>query len=267
MTAPRLLRWVAAAEPDLVLVCDHLDPVRVPRSHVPLRLDRCVAELPDHWIPEVLACGAPTVAVVCDESTRIIDALRHSLPERLVPAPARRVLRAAEEIFADRVPLPRRALLGLAVDTPLPLDVDLPDAERLERALQALDVELHLSVALTVRDCTACGVCVKACSTGALSLIEVSESSTALLHDASLCQGDQRCVDLCPAQAITVAGSDGGAGLQTLETVPTTRCSSCRARFRGNGTELCPPCSFRAANPFGSRMPPGMAPHRDSAPD
>lgn len=267
MTTRRLLQWVAAAEPDVVLVCDHLDPVRAPRSHVPLRLDRCVAKLPDQWIPEVLACGAPTVAVVCDESTRVIDALRESLPDRLVPAPARRVLRAAEEIPADRTPLPRRALLGLSGDTSLPLDVDLPDAERLERALQVLGVELSLSVELIARDCTACGVCVKACPAGALSLIDVSDSLTALLHDASLCQGDQRCVDLCPAQAITVAGSDGGAGLQTLETVPVTRCSSCRARFRSDGAELCPPCSFRAANPFGSRMPPGTAPHRDSASD
>ena len=52
MTTRRLLQWVAAAEPDVVLVCDHLDPVRAAEAVALLRAHGVDAHAMDGGVVE-----------------------------------------------------------------------------------------------------------------------------------------------------------------------------------------------------------------------
>lgn len=253
MNYRRLLAWAGATRPEIVLLCDHSAAPRLPRTHTPLRLNTCVAELPDYMIPELLVAGAASVAVDCSETTEVLDALP------LAPVPAGLVLLPAGEVFADQAPLPRRALLGASAS--VGVDTDAPADVRLATALRLLGVDYDRpasAAALSSEGCTACNVCVLACPADALSL--VGEETTGLVHDRTACDSCLRCVRLCPPSAL---GSVGPVSLRTLantprvtlETIETTRCARCHQRFRATGQELCPTCAFRRATPFGSARP------------
>jgi ferredoxin len=114
-----------------------------------------------------------------------------------------------------------------------------------------------------VTGCTACGVCVRACSTGALSLQQDDSGSGlfALEHMVSRCDDCGRCVALCPTRALVRTGQGDWARIlddksRTLATGAVRRCGRCGVSFADTDAGLyCPPCAFRLANPFGSRVP------------
>jgi ferredoxin len=113
-----------------------------------------------------------------------------------------------------------------------------------------------------VGECTACGVCARACPTGALKLIRDDEHDRFELKFLSAaCTGCSVCLDLCPG-ALDQSGVPFVAELLAQQWVTITsgelaRCQRCGTRLAENALHdgLCPLCAFRMENPFGSRMP------------
>lgn len=160
----------------------------------------------------------------------------------------------------------------------------------------ALDA-LNASVQLVAPGCTACNVCVRACPTDALSLRTFgapqapsddddvlsgfgggagpggSDSEpaaplvTTLLQDPAACDGCGICVQMCPENVLeirdrwdwsTVLAAAEGQDLKPVVSLTTSTCAKCGTRFPTTDPgSLCPVCTFRRANPFSSRMPPG----------
>lgn len=198
------------------------------------------------------------------------------------------------------LPVPRRRLLGLGTDVSRPLpDTDAAPQVRLTAAVRALaapgavvatpaavgavtavpattapagtpdglgDVDSP-AVVLSAPGCTACGVCIQACPTQALTLQHSGGGAVAistLLQSPSACDGCRRCVELCPADVLGVVGQWRWSDLLTdsargVATVSTATCGRCSAQFpTTSGERLCPVCSYRRKNPFGSTLPVGM---------
>lgn len=180
------------------------------------------------------------------------------------------------------LPVPRRRLLGLGTDVERALpDMDAAPPTRLASAVRALagvsavaapqaepdglsDIDSP-AVVLAAPGCTACGVCVLACPTQALSLQHHGGGAVAistLLQSPSACDGCLRCVELCPASALTVTRSWRWSDLLTdtlrgVATVSTATCTRCSTPFpTTSGERLCPVCRYRRAHPFGSTPPP-----------
>ena len=242
----------------------------------------------DHLAPVVRVLAAAGVPRL-----RIDDAGRPTTDDA---APARRGLAGLgrrplrtrprqvtrEVLDAGRMPVPRRQVLGLS---PGPAR-ELPDAlasgpHRTNAAVAALlpagsraaaDLP-SAAVRLAARACTACGVCVRACPTDALSVRSLggadgSPMITSLLQDPTGCDGCLRCVQMCPADVLTVTGTWGWdevlARVDEPEVAPvasltTAECRRCHARFpTTDAASLCPVCTYRRANPFSSALPPGV---------
>ena len=143
------------------------------------------------------------------------------------------------------------------------------------------------SVFLRAPDCAACGVCIHTCPQDALSLVAAGGNGDArpgaqsysLLQSPSRCNGcagEPACVQACPVRTLDVVGHRAWSHLwrdgdEEVVRVATLRCARCRAPFRaepqvgGPGAEgdaqqgrepLCPACSRRRSNPFGTALPP-----------
>ncbi|PVU84107.1 hypothetical protein DDP54_08120 [Cellulomonas sp. WB94] len=121
---------------------------------------------------------------------------------------------------------------------------------------------------LTGRGCVACGVCVQACPPHALRLQHGSGGAgiaiSTLLQTPAACTGCRSCIDLCPSDVLRSAGPwpwsellvDREVGVTTLT---TASCERCGASFpTTSGDRLCPTCTYRRSNPFGSALPPGF---------
>ena len=113
-------------------------------------------------------------------------------------------------------------------------------------------------------DCTACGVCARACPTGALQM-ETAESSYQLIFSPQICLACDICSHVCAPNAITLTHDPtfgqvfAGEVDQVVQQGCLTSCSKCRAPFAARADiDLCPVCEFRRQNPFGSAMPPGL---------
>lgn len=195
-------------------------------------------------------------------------------------------------LAATSMPVSRRQLFFLpeAARRPLP-DITATAHQRLKAAVRVLAGDDHDSAGdatpvpdgpalrLTSRGCTACGVCVQACPEQALSIeVDAAEddavdpqgaemlvpgAETALWMRPSSCSGCHACVDVCPADALSEQGhhgwdvllADSWVALESFATVP---CRRCGGRFPAGGSELCPVCAFRSADPFGTTLPPHM---------
>lgn len=112
--------------------------------------------------------------------------------------------------------------------------------------------------------CTACGVCARACPTGALQLAE-GETSFQLTFTPQACTGCELCAHMCLPNALTVNRNPqlnevfGQTQPVTLLAGELKQCANCHARFASqSGDTLCPICRVRQANPFGSYLVPGM---------
>ncbi len=115
-------------------------------------------------------------------------------------------------------------------------------------------------------ECSACGACVKACPTSALTLDAHDDTGVfSLSHRAAICAGCGVCIDLCEHGVLAAAGVPFFSALQSGEEAVITagtfrRCSRCGARMpAGAGaSDLCELCAFRRNHPFGSRIPERM---------
>jgi ferredoxin len=127
---------------------------------------------------------------------------------------------------------------------------------------------------LSAQDCTACGVCVRACPTKALSIerSDTAPGAFALKSLLSRCDDCGRCVALCPPAVLVRLGQVDYARLldESAHTVTSNRarlCAHCGGSFAASSSaRWCPPCSFRLENPFGSRRPSATAGKSDEAP-
>jgi NAD-dependent dihydropyrimidine dehydrogenase PreA subunit len=270
-----LLRWIAAHDVPrrVVLLCDDTPLPDAGRGDLVVRVPGCLKDASIGLPAQLLACGVPeVVVVVCgdspDEVRATADLWRRTILSGVEvdddPAPRVRWLGAT--------PVSRRGLLGLRSLEGFPLDLD---ADETARTLAALGIlrdrgqaapevsEASPARALAVVGCTACGVCVEACPHDALALVHDGATST-LLHARDACRGDLDCVRLCPVDAFTDGGPIPLDDLarepgRTLAVVATTTCPRCFARHGGASGVLCPACTFRVENAFGSSLPPGAA--------
>ncbi|WP_165372924.1 ATP-binding protein [Pengzhenrongella frigida] len=301
-----------------LVCAEHPGPVRGIPGRTVVRLSGCARELASHELVELLGLGARQVAVRLDGCAEIDDAAAHlapivallraglvdrltiegvpprsplpdggagSTPEPVAPGdrgPRRR--RAVLEAAA--MPVSRRRLLGLG--GPAGRELPPPSAEphdRLVAAVRALVVPTAALAALAsptphlvASGCTACGVCVQACPTDALSLRHGAGgenlSISTLLHRPAVCNGCALCVDLCPVDVLLVADRWPWSRLLSddehpVVTVTTALCARCSTSFPvASGEKLCPVCTYRRRNPFGSTLPPGavLAPAAEPEP-
>lgn len=292
------VRWLARIEPPalVVLACPEADVPALGAGVAVVRLAECVRDAPLGLVAQILAVGAARVSVVAcplqaagvrervAQWARVLD----GVGMQTEPFPRRRWDRA-ERFDAGQGPS-RRALLGLGTPSG-PLDLSLEETARSVAALRlwprqgrarqappeeaaseppqvpdapgapdAPDApDASGAVELVAAGCIACGVCVRACGPGALTLVEEPGASV-LRHDAEACRGERRCVELCPVAALSVVGeldvvALAGAVPVDLARVATVACPRCRARHPGAAGELCPACTFRVRNPFGSIDP------------
>ena len=287
-----LLRWLHALEvPDVVvLLCAHTEVpessgASLPGSSLLVRLEGCLADQGLSLPAQLLACGVRQVHVCpCAERPDAVESVLVSwqrvlddvVPADVSPTCVRRRRRRHVDVFEMRRPsVSRRSLFGMRPGCEPPFDVATDDAARGLAALLLLErdgrarpelvgdsVADQVGVAIAAAGCTACGVCVRACPHDALELVEVMGDSV-LRHDEASCRGDRRCIELCPEAALSVSGPLSLGSLLhrtpvTLARVTTVECPRCRLRHPGGEGALCETCRFRVANPFGSRLPPGL---------
>lgn len=124
--------------------------------------------------------------------------------------------------------------------------------------------------------CTACGVCVRACPTTALTLEEAEQDGCetfSLYHDPRLCISCETCMHVCAPEAIVIDQAPrldqvfGRPQPQLLLQGEYRRCKRCKARFYAAADQkLCPVCDFRRQNPFGTTLPPALLGLREPPP-
>jgi ferredoxin len=109
--------------------------------------------------------------------------------------------------------------------------------------------------------CTACGVCARACPTGAMQFTETQNNQYHLALTVSQCTNCGVCIDICEPTALRRAGAPTLAELvasesRVLRAGGLKKCNRCNAQYddqiEGN---LCPICRYRIDHPFGSRLP------------
>ncbi|GAB47093.1 4Fe-4S dicluster domain-containing protein [Mobilicoccus pelagius] len=266
---------------------------------VVVRMPACLGTLPRAAAPEVLLDGAAGVTYLLDgcaepdsTATSLADVLPLlASPDARTGVPALRVVASVPEAFdgdeptpslhvldARSMPVPRRALLGAEAPAPEPTptedDAASTDHARLVTALAALAADPARGVPdvgvatgrpgpgllLRAHGCTACGVCVRVCGEGALTL-RVEDGASFLEQRVDRCSGSGECLDACPVDALSTRRRARWAehlreGVLPLAVVDTHPCGRCGAPTPTHD-DLCTVCAFRRANPFGSHLPPG----------
>lgn len=285
----QLLRWLSAIDRPRRAIVTCADAVLppIPADAVGVRLAGCVLGLRVGFPAQLLAWGVGEVRVSsCPADARATEDLVESWGAILdgvaiaPPAPeAVRRRRSGPILDLGRPVLPRRLAFGLPGRTELPFDLDLDEAGRALAALRILQGQGRarlssttdpgagagttdiVALGLSASGCTACGVCVRACPTGALELVSAG-GVTVLQHTADRCRAHRSCVDLCPQRALTAEAelttldvvSRGTVEVARVETSICRRCGAVHPALEG---PLCPACAFRASSAFGSRLPPG----------
>ncbi len=277
---PALLRWILAHDLPKValLACDHSDIERAPRGTQVIVWDSCLKDASIGIPVQLLALGIELVEVLgCsvnpDEVSAQVDSWESLTPGLVteVATPRRTLLRGPEILELGMIAMPRRTMLGLSSRDKQPIPIKADNTTRTLSAIELLTAKGLIKrgtglasqlggVRLGSTGCTACGVCVKACPHGALTL-EHHEGQSDLWQISELCRADQACVRLCPVDALWVQGEMRLSDLlddpqRHLETLYTARCTRCGMRHPADEGPLCKTCSFKSENPFGSTMMP-----------
>jgi Fe-S-cluster-containing hydrogenase component 2 len=219
------------------------------------------------------------------EETRRLLAAWEEAPDVAFSGPAAETWRARPLYKADSPPVSRRELFSLTrqadeeTQRQTVPDGRHPFRERL-RTLQAIrrlpppqrDTAVsptsHFAL-LTVSDaCSADGTCARTCPTGALQL-EKEDGRFRLNFLPQACIACDACVHLCAREAISIDHAPSAAALFSAESggharvlyeAESRRCARCNAVFIPDtaGQRLCIICAYRAKNPFGASLPPGL---------
>lgn len=262
------------------------------RPDLVVRLPGCLAEIPAHLPVELLvgagiswvrlrAAGCPRSA----EAATIFESLAGLLPGRLLLArdehyPGTATASGAPRVIdAARLPVRRRALLGVTPDPVTGPDIAASAHRRLLAAVQALlpdgpvtggdarapGIRLRVLDAAQERanggGCTACLTCVRTCPEEALAM-PVAGDIARLVELPVRCSGCGACLDACPERVLVLdrqlrwRDQLGPEAAYPLAVVRTAVCARCGARFPADAGEHCAVCAFRVAQPFGSWLPP-----------
>lgn len=281
--------------PRIVLVCaEHPNPAVPDReTDAVIVLDGCLTHLPRASPVQLLVDGARSVRLCldgCADAATVAE--RFAGIAALFAAPASRVIGADDARFglvhvtgegsseapvlrSGSMPLPRRLLLGAEASAPTATGTTSDHADLIV-AVEALGPDPAVAAAapgpgllLRARGCVACGVCVRTCPEGALTLRQ--ENGASLLEQrVASCAGHGDCLDACRENALDVRRSARWAeqlGDRTLPlaVVETRACARCGAESPDDGSELCRVCTYRRENPFGSHLPPAAAALLDRA--
>jgi NAD-dependent dihydropyrimidine dehydrogenase PreA subunit len=144
-----------------------------------------------------------------------------------------------------------------------------PDAE-----VPILDVIGFYELSIS-EECTACGVCARACPTKALDFRTKNNRNFWLNFTPQACIACDICAHICPQNAVTFNSKPTFDFLFRKETPVSlfegdlTRCQKCNALMNArSSSKFCSICDFRRKNPFGSVLPPGYkAPPTIDQPD
>jgi energy-converting hydrogenase A subunit P len=169
---------------------------------------------------------------------------------------AARALDSADESATGNVPpLERRRLINVLRQF---VPIEMPEWQSVPASNLGL-------VRLAADDkCTACGICVRTCPTGAMKF-ESENNSYRLTVSPAQCTNCGVCIDLCEPKSlrhdgVPTFGQLLGVEPQVLRAGGLKECWRCKQKFadhiEGN---LCPICAYRKANPFGSRIPANIA--------
>lgn len=267
-------------------------------EHAVVQLATCIGEVSPAILLELVAGGASGITAALDgcanpsDAEGVVTRAGHFLsalgrPETTEAAtcpPPHRKHGAAWPILGEgAVPVSRRALFG----RPDGLDLAEPSKHPTQR-LAAVLRELADGAGsgsrtgldgiptgvprLTASRCAGSGVCVRSCPADALTLTRTvlaeakggqdGMSQFQLTFDPDRCTDCGQCLQVCPESALQRTGEYLWSSLLAGEQValraglirPCTRCGM----SNGRSGDLCAVCAYRASNPFGSTMPPGL---------
>jgi ferredoxin len=114
--------------------------------------------------------------------------------------------------------------------------------------------------------CNACKTCARACPTGALEFKYNHERTYYWLHfHPQICIGCEVCTHVCAPDAVDMEKLPrftqifGKFESSVVSEGKLKQCVQCKTLFTSKDEKsLCPACTYRRKNPFGSMMPPGV---------
>jgi ferredoxin len=167
-------------------------------------------------------------------------------------------LNEADETPDRKRPAPNHRLITAALAY-----LGQPDTEK---PLPILDGLGLATITVAADKCTACGVCARACPTGALHFDEETEADGFRLSlSVPDCVGCGLCDHVCLPEAIVVEPHlawdqlFAGEKTRTLVAGPLAACERCSTKFWSKaGEPYCPICELRRQNPFASIVPPSL---------
>jgi ferredoxin len=266
-----------------------------------VQLATCLADVNPAVLLELVAGGARGITVVLDgcaspcaaeavvaRADSFLLALgRPETVDGVLALPRDRKHGAPWPILGESaVPVTRRALFG----RPDGLDLVEPSEHPMERLVVVLGelaggdgTELDGIPTgipkLTASRCAGSSACARTCPADALTLTRTvlaearaDEDAIAqfqLTFDPAKCNDCGQCLEVCPESTLARSGDHLWSSLLAGEPVELRvglirRCARCGVGHGGSG-DLCAVCAYRAANPFGSSMPPGRPNEADPA--
>jgi ferredoxin len=265
-------------------------------EHAVVQLETCVAQVSPAVLLELVAGGASGITVALDGCAHRFEAeavvtragtflsalgRAETIGGALAPPRDRKHGSAWPILGQGAIPVSRGAMFGRRDGLDLVEPSEHP-TQRLVAVLGELADREGLGTQLdgtptgvprlTASRCAGSGVCARICPAGALTLTRtvLAEAKTdqdamaqfQLTFDPGKCTDCGQCLDVCPESALNRSGEYAWSSLLAGERVGLRvglirRCARCGVGHGSSG-DLCAVCAYRAANPFGSTMPPGQ---------